>query len=58
MSQFLMEHGDPKAKANDKGLNNVLCWPWVDEGVGYIQIKMEIHKLKVKDVLLKCVSVD
>ena len=35
MSLFLMENGDPKAKANDKGLKNVFRWPWVDEGVGY-----------------------
>ena len=35
MSPFLMEHGDRKAKANDKGLKNVFRWLWVDEGVGY-----------------------
>ena len=30
-----MEHGDPKAKANDKVLKNVFRWPWVDKDVGY-----------------------
>ena len=35
MSSLLMEHGDPKAKANDKRLRNLFRWPWVDEDVGY-----------------------
>ena len=30
-----MEHGDPKSKANDKGLKNVFRWLWVDEDFGY-----------------------
>ena len=42
MSPLLMEHGDPKAKANDKGLK--MCF--VGHGstkIMDIQIKMEIH---------------
>ena len=35
MRPFLMEHGERKSKADDKGLKNVFRWPWVDEGVGY-----------------------
>ena len=51
-----MEHGDPKAKANDKGLKNVFRWPWVDEDVGYTDKDGNPQTVKVKDVLFKCVS--
>ena len=57
MSPLLMEHGDPKAKANDKGCKNVFLWPrWVNEDVGYTDKDGNPLTVKVKDVLFKCVS--
>ena len=52
-----MEHGDPKAKANDKVLKNVFRWPWVDKDVGYTDKDENPQTVKVKDVLFKmCIT--